>query len=99
MRIFSLLGMCLLISGCSVGKSTVLVPYGSACKSALEVELVRYKDALENKRRPPFTKEQLIKQFDTCDAAATVISAVPTLIVVGASAYAICIGEDKCGSD
>ena len=99
MRIFSLLMVSVVLTGCSVGKSTVLVPYGSACKSALEVELVRYKDALENKRRPPFTKEQLIKQFDTCDAAATVISAVPTMIVVGASAYAICIGEGKCGSD
>ena len=87
------------LTGCSVGKSTVLVPYGSACKSALEVELVRYNDSVRNKRRPLFTKEQLIDQFDTCDVVATVVSAVPAIIVVTSSAYVVCRSEGKCGSD
>ena len=99
MRIFCLLGFCILISGCSIGKSTVLVPFGAACKDALEVELVRHEDELERKRRPSFSKNQLIDQFDDCDAVGTVISAVPAIIVVGASAYAFCLGEGKCGSD
>ena len=98
MRFFSLLGMCILISGCSIGKSTVLVPFGTACKDALEVELVRHEDELERKRRPSFSTDDLINQFDDCDSVATVVSAVPAIIVVGASAYAFCLGEGKCGS-
>ena len=99
MRFLFLLGLCALISGCSIGKSTVLVPFGTACKDALEVELVRHEDELERKRRPSFSKGDLINQFDDCDSVATVVSAVPAIIVVGASAYAFCLGEGKCGSD
>ena len=99
MRFLFLLGLCALISGCSIGKSTVLVPFGTACKDALEVELVRHEDELERKRRPSFSKDDLINQFDDCDSVATVVSAVPAIIVVGASAYAFCLGEGKCGSD
>ena len=97
MRFLSLLSLCALISGCSIGKSVVLVPFGSACKDALEVELVRHDDELERKRRASFSRNDLIAQFDNCDAVATVISAVPAVIVVGASAYAFCLGEGKCG--
>ena len=99
MRIFSLLMLAFVLTGCSVGKSTILVPFGRACKEALEVELVRYQEAVDNKSRPPFTREQLIDQFDTCDVAATVITAVPALIVVGSSAYVVCVAEGKCGND
>lgn len=99
MRFLSLLVFCILISGCSIGKSTVLVPFGTSCKDALEVELVRHEDELERKRRPSFSKGDLINQFDDCDSVATVVSAVPAIIVVGASAYAFCLGEGKCGSD
>lgn len=63
------------------------------------MELVRHEDELERTRRPSFSKTALIDQFDDCDSVATVVSAVPAIIVVGASAYAFCLGEGKCGSN
>ena len=111
MRFFSLLGMCILISGCSIGKSTVWIPLGTKCDRAFELEKDRTRRQVEKLTSPESVKralrqndelllseDELAEQFDSCDNVATAISVVSTIVAVGLSVYTLCAEEGKCGN-